>query len=503
MSGDLLLGIDQGTTSTRAVVYDRDLTALAGAARPVETRHPRPGWVEVDAQAVLETVVATVAEVLETVGGPDRIGAAGFANQGETVVAWDAQTMRPLAPAIVWQCRRSEPAVERVRAAGLEPEVRMLTGLPLDPYFSAGKLRWWLDEIPAIQAAADAGRLRFGTIDAWVTAALGAGSPAGLTDPSTASRTQLFGLTGSTWDHRLSEIWGVAADLLPTIVPTAGRLATLHHPTWAGEIPLRALICDQQAALAGHGAFSAGMVKATYGTGVFVLANAADRRQPADGLETSIAWTLPDGRTDSVLQGGVFAAGALLDWLRDDLHLIDDLADIDALATSVADTADVTVVPALAGLGAPWYRPDARAAIVGLSAAAGRAHVVRAVLDGIAHRVADVFEAMLSQLGSAPAMLRVDGGLTRDRTLLQRQADLLGIPVGVATVDETTALGAAGLAGIGAGLLEPPDVARANPIGQTFQPTLDVGARLRERRAWREVLERQFGPVDSGSGRSG
>jgi glycerol kinase len=489
MSGRFVLGIDQGTTSTRAVAFDEELRPVAQASRPLETRHPRPGWVELDPRAIRDSVVEVVDEVLRRVGGGAEIDAAGLANQGETVVAWDARTLEPLGPAVGWQCHRSAPIVERLRDAGLEPSIRNLTGLPLDPYFSAGKMRWLLENDPVITPAAADGRLRFGTVDAWLTASLGDRGAGGLTDPSTASRTQLYGLTSGRWEPELLEWFGVDPSTLPDIVDTVGEACMLHHPSWERPIRLTAMACDQQAALAGHAAFRPGRVKATYGTGVFVLANAGADPGGRGRLETSVAWSLPDGRRDLVLQGGEYAAGALLDWLRDDLRLIDDVSLTEAMATSVRDTAGVTVLPALAGLGAPWYRPDARAAIVGLSAAATQAHVVRATLDSIAHRVVDIVETMAAVIGERVPELRVDGGLTRNTFLLQRQADLLGVPVVVASVEETTAFGVAALASIGAGRRGLEDIEACNPPRSRYEPSSDDLGRASERANWRRTVE--------------
>lgn len=485
MTADLLLAIDQGTTSTRAIAFDRSLRPVASASRPLATAHPQPGWVEQDADEILESVVATVERVLADVGGPGRIAAAGLDNQGETVVAWSADHLRALAPAVVWQCRRSLPIVSRLRAAGREPAIRATTGLPLDPYFSAGKIAWLLENDPAVARAAADGSLRVGTVDAWLTARLGGGAR---TDPSTASRTQLLSLGSLTWDQRLLHWFGIDGRTLPAIVPTAGDLGALEHRRWGGQVPLRAMACDQQAALAGHGAFAPGALKATYGTGVFVLANAGPRRSPADGLETSIAWRLPDGTCDAVLQGGVFTAGALIDWMRDDLGLVADAEETARLAESVPDTAGVRVLPALAGLGAPWWRPEARTVIAGLTAAASRAHVARAALDAIAHRVADVVEAMAAVLPET-ATLRVDGGLTANDYLMRRQADLLGLRVDVAEAVESTALGIAGLAGVGAGLLDPGGIGAVNMVRRSLEPRLAPETRGAERDGWRRFVE--------------
>lgn len=487
MSADLILAVDQGTTSTRAIAYDRALSVVAQAAVPLETRHPRPDWAEQDPLEILDSVVETVTRVLDAVGGRARIAAAGLDNQGESVVAWEADTLVPLSPVVVWHCRRSLPIVERLRAAGAEPAVRERTGLPLDPYYSAGKLTWLLEHVPAVGAAARQGTLRVGTVDAWLTARLDEGRAR--TDPSTASRTQLFSLNELDWDPELGRLFGVPEAALPAIVPTAGDLGELRHPRWGGPLPLRALACDQQAALAGHGGFEPGALKATYGTGVFVVGNAGDRRRADPTLETSVGWRLADGGLATILQGGVFTAGAFIDWLRDELGCIADPRETETLARSVPDTGGVAVLPALAGLGPPWWRPDARAVVRGLSAGTGRAHLVRASLDGLAHLVADLVEAMIPALGTGPDRLRVDGGLTANGYLVSRQADVLGLPVEVAAAEESTALGIAGLAGLGAGLLGVEAIRRANPVRARFEPALSDAARRRERDAWRRFVE--------------
>lgn len=487
MTGDLLLAIDQGTSSTRAICFDRALRPVATAARPLATRHPRAGWVEQDPDEILASVVESVSEVLRAVGGPERIAAAGLDNQGETVVAWDGENGAALAPAVSWQCNRSAQVVERLRAAGREPAIRRRTGLPLDPYFSAGKMTWLLEEVPAVAAAARSGALRLGTVDAWLSWHL-AGE--GLTDPSTASRTQLLDLETAAWSDELLGDFCVPAAALPRIRSTVGPPAIFAHRAF-GELPVTAFVCDQQAALAGHACFEAGAIKATYGTGVFVLATTGPVATAAgSGLLSTIAWQLAGDPVVYALDGGVFTAGALLDWLRGALGLVGEPAASADLARSVADTAGVRVLPAIAGLGAPWWRPEARGVISGLSAAAGRAHIVRAAFDGLAHRVADIVEASTVALDRRPDALRVDGGLTGNDYLMQRQADLLGLPVDVAAVGESTALGTAGLAGIGAGLLDPAAIARANPVGRRYVPRLGAAERGRERAAWTTFVER-------------
>lgn len=491
MSADLLLAIDQGTTSTRAIAYDKNLRPVASASVPLRTTHPEPSWAEQDPEALLDSVVVSVARVLEEVGGPDRIIAAGLDNQGETVVAWDEKTRHPLAPAIGWQCRRSLEIVERLRANGLEGPIRERSGLPLNPYYSAGKLAWLLEHHKEVRTASTEGRLRFGTVDAWLTARLDDGDAR--TDTSTASRTQLLSLATLTWDNDLLEWFGIGSGTLPRVVPTAGDLGHLAHPRWHGAVPLRAMACDQQAALAGHGAFAPGALKATYGTGVFVVANAGMRRAASSNVETSIAWTLPGNGTRLpgtalVLQGGVFSGGAIIDWLRDGLGLIEDVSAAEAMALGVPDAAGVRVLPSLTGLGAPWWQPEARAVVSGLTHGAKPAHVVRATLDGIAQRVADVVEAMSAVLPEIPLRLRVDGGMTVNSYLMQRQADLLGVPVDVASAEESTALGIAGLAGLGAGVLDFPAIKSANPTGTVFLPGLGERELRAEREAWKSFV---------------
>ncbi|HEX5395972.1 MAG TPA: FGGY-family carbohydrate kinase, partial [Candidatus Limnocylindria bacterium] len=403
----------------------------------------------------------------------------------------------PLAPAVSWQCNRSAEVVERLRCAGHEAEVRRHTGLPLHPYFSAGKMAWLLENVPAVGDAAARGTLRLGTVDAWLTSRL-AGEP--LTDPSTASRTQLLDLDETSWSAPMLDLFAVPGEALPRIVDTAGPLGVLRHPAWGPvELPLTALACDQQAALAGHGAFAPGAIKATYGTGVFVLESAGPARPaPDDRLLTTIAWRLA-GETTYAVDGGVFSAGTLLDWLVR-LGILDGAAASEAAARAVDDAAGVQLLPALGGLGAPWWRPDATATVSGLSLATRREHVVRAALDGIAQRTADVVETMLDA-GQPPDALRVDGGLSANGYLMERQADLLGLTVDVASVADTTALGIAGLAGIGVGRIGPKVIAAANPVARHIQPALDERARRRERATWRSFVEWASQPAADGERR--
>jgi glycerol kinase len=485
MTADLVLAVDQGTSSTRAIAYDRSWVEVASASRPLVTAHPRSGWAEQEPLAILESVISVVAEVLSVVGGRDRIAAVGLDNQGETVVAWDRLTGEPLGPAVVWHCRRSQSIVDRVEAAGHGPTIRALTGLPLDPYFSASKIRWLLEENERVASAATDGRLAVGTVDAWLTARLGSRPQ---TDPSTASRTQLFGLESLAWEESLGGWWDVPLRILPTVGPSVGDLGMLDHPSWGGPLPLRAMICDQQAALAGQGGHRQGAIKATYGTGVFVLANAGPAVPPApDGILVTVAWTDTEGRPTYALDGGVFSAGALLSWLRD-VRLIDDAVELDRLAAEVDDAAGVRILPALAGLGSPWWAPEARVVIAGLTTATTPATIARAAIDAIAQRTADVVEAMAGALPDRAAPLRVDGGLTASRLLVERQADLLGAPIDVAAARESTALGTGLLAAIGCGRLTEDEAAAVAATAWRVEPRLADAERKRQRAAWQAFV---------------
>jgi glycerol kinase len=469
-----LVGVDQGTTGTRAVAFDLRLRPLAESYQPATVRHPQPGWIEKDATETVTTVQRALAELADRLSV--EIAAVGLDNEGETVVAWDAQTLQPLAPAVVLGCRRSQPIVERLAAAGHGPRIERLSGLPLDPYFSATKMRWLVEHDGAVAAAGERGVLRMGTLDAYLCARLGDGARS---EPSTAGRTQLQALAApGVWNPELLELHGVRADWLPPIGASAGDLGTL-----AG-LPLRALLVDQTASLAGHGCLLPGMTKATYGTGIFLLQQAGPAPPAeANGLIPIVAWQLGDAPAYAV-DGGVFSAGTVITWLREGLDAFADAADSEALARRVPDTGGVRFLPALAGMGAPWWRPDARAVIAGITAATTRAEIVRAALDALCFRVRDIVD----RLPQRPAVLRVDGGLTANGYLLQRQADVLGIPVEVAEQPETTALGAAAVAGIGAGLLSIDDLAELTAGGRRIQP-VDARSADADYRAWLAFAE--------------
>jgi glycerol kinase len=475
-----LLGIDEGTSAVKAVLYDEELRTVAEARREKPLSHPRPGWVEQDPESVLRAVVEAVAEVLEQAPGP--VDACGLDHQGESVLAWSAETGDPLTPVITWQDKRSQEILDRLEATGHGDEITRRSGMPLDPYFSAGKIAWLLEHEDSVRRALKDGTLRIGTVDSFICDRLGAGFA---TDPSTASRTQLG---APEWDDELLAIFGVPREVLPQILDTAGDLGTLRHPSWNTELPLRARCVDQQAALAGAGCVRPGMVKATYGTGVFVLAHAGDERpDPGGGLLPTVAWRVR-GRLEWAIDGGVFTAGALLEWLSRDMGLAGDPAALAALASEETDVGGVRVLPALAGVGAPWWKPDARAVIAGLTAASRPAHVARAALEAIAWRVADVVDAVRE---SVPVdVLRVDGGLTRDPTLLRLQADCAGVTVQRGAVDATAA-GAAALAAVGAGIWGSTlEIEQRIPTGATVERQRDERWRGEAHGEWRAFVER-------------
>jgi glycerol kinase len=478
----LLLGIDEGTSAVKAVVYDEDLRQVGEARREKALQHPQAGWVEQDPEEILEAVVGAAADAMRE--APGEIAACGLDHQGESVLAWDAESGQPITPVVTWQDKRSQAVLDRLESEGTAEKVKQRSGMPLDPYFSAGKLTWLLENDAGVQRARDAGTLRLGTVDSFLCDRLGA---AFATDVSTASRTQLAVPGEPDWDPDLLEIFGVPHDALPAIEDTAGDLGVLRHESWPSELPLRARLVDQQAALAGAGCVERGLTKATYGTGVFVLAHVGDERPAgAGGLVPTAAWRV-DGKVEYALDGGVFTAGALLEWMSRNLGLAADPPALAALAAQVEDADGVRILPALAGMGAPWWRSEAHAVFAGITGRTRREHIARAALEAIAWRVADVVEVIGEE---APVeVLRVDGGLTRDPLLLQLQADATGVPVERGAVDATAA-GAAALAAVGAGIwASTRDIAERIPVGERVSPQRDAAWRRERHGEWRRFVE--------------
>jgi glycerol kinase len=505
-AADLILALDQGTTSSRAIAFDQAGRAVASAQQPFEQRFPSPGHVTHDPEQIWSSQLAVAREVVAAVGDPERIAAIGIANQRETSIVWDRATGRPVADAIVWQSRITAAACEALRAAGHEPLFRERTGLPLDAYFSGPKIAHILDGAGSdgasdLRARAEAGELAFGTVDSFLLWRL-TGGRVHATDVSNASRTLVFDIHRLAWDDELLELVRVPRAVLPEVRPTSGLLGETDPALLGRAIPIAALAGDQQAATFGQACFEPGQAKNTYGTGAFLLLNTGSRPiESAHGLLTTIGWQLePGGPVTYALEGSVFSAGSAVQWLRDGLGIVERAADVEALAASVEDTGGIYLVPAFTGLGAPYWDPHARGTIVGLTRATGRAEIARATLESIAQQVADVLEAMTADAGNSLATLRVDGGAATDDLLLSMQADLLDAAVERPSVTETTALGAAYLAGLAVGFWSGLDEIRANwQLDRRFEPSM-TGERRRELRAgWSRAVERSRAWADQGA----
>jgi len=484
MADDLILVLDEGTTSTRALAFTTAGAIVAGAARPIPQHFPASGWVEHDANDLWLLSCACIEDVVAAVG-VDRIACLGLTNQRETVVFWDGATGEPLAPAIVWQDRRGTALCDRWRGNGLEPHVQTTTGLVIDPYFSASKIAWALAHWPAVATAAARDTLRLGTVDSWLLFKL-TGGVVHATDATNASRTMFMDLTTCAWDAGLIERFGIPAAALPAITDSAGLLGTA---TIAGRaIPVTGIAGDQHAAAIGQACLSPGMVKATFGTGTFVLAHAGSAPKASrHRLLATLAWRL-DGVPAYAVEGSVFTAGAAVQWLRDGIGVIGTTAETEALARSVVDSGGVVVVPAFTGMGAPHWRADVRGLITGVTAATTRAHLARATLEAVVHQTVDLLDA-LAAAGVAPTRLRVDGGMVANGWLCQHLADVLGIPVERPRVTETTALGAAMLAGVGAGLFADLTAASAmHAVERVFLPAIDEAERADGRARWAHAV---------------
>ena len=483
-----LLSLDQGTTGSRAVVYDETLRPLASARREVTPHFPRSGWVEQDALAIWDSVVSTARDAIAQ-SGVAKFSALGITNQRETIVLWDRRTGMPLAPAIVWQDRRTADALTALHGDGREPLIRQKTGLLLDPYFSASKLQWLLGTLPGARARAEAGELAAGTIDSWLIFKLTDGR-CHVTDITNASRTMLMHLATGAWDPELLALFDIPPALLPRIVPSSG---TLGETTAFGKpIPICGVAGDQQSALFGQLCHAPGQVKCTYGTGCFMLASTgASPVVSRNRLLTTVAWKLGDAPTQYALEGSVFVGGAAIQWLRDGLKIIRSAPEVNALAAEVSDSGGVVLVPAFTGLGAPYWDSSARGTLLGLTRGTTAAHLARATLDGIAWQVTDLLAAMKKDFGHRIRALRVDGGASASNLLMQLQADSLGIPVERPQDVETTALGAALLAGLGAGLWKnPADLAGISSIERVFLPTLPAKDRKARLRQWHKAVKR-------------
>jgi glycerol kinase len=478
MKRDLLLAIDQGTTGTTSLVMDLEGKTLARKTIELPQHYPQPGWVEHDAADIWAGVEASVTGALAA-GGIDlaRIAGIGITNQRETTLLWDRSSGEQVHRAIVWQDRRTADACAKLRAGGHEAEVKRRTGLVLDPYFSGTKLAWLLEHVPSAPERATRGELAFGTVDSFVTYKLSGGARH-VTDVSNASRTLLFDLHTLAWSDEMLALLGIPRALLPEVVPSAGPIATTKGLGFLPDgLPIAGIAGDQQAALFGQACFGVGDAKCTYGTGAFALVNVgATPRASERGMLATVAWKVGD-QVAYALEGSAFIAGAAVQWLRDGLGIIQSASEIEALARSVPDTGGVAFVPALTGLGAPHWDPHARGLLTGITRGTGRAHVARAVLEGIAFSVGDLLRAMTDDLGARPSKLRVDGGAAANDLLMQLQADLSRLRIERPAELESTARGAAMLAGVGVGLFASIDEAsRMSPAAKRFEPELDDDA---------------------------
>jgi len=484
-----ILALDQGTTSSRAIIFDHAGSIKAVAQKEFPQIFPRPGWVEHNAKDIWSTQAGVAAQALAQAGlAPGDIAAIGITNQRETTVVWDRKTGKPICNAIVWQDRRTAGLCDRLKAEGLEKLIRRKTGLVLDAYFSGTKLQWILQHVPGARARARAGELAFGTIDSWLVWNL-TGGRRHVTDSSNASRTLLLDIRTGNWDEELLELFGVPRSILPEVRSSSEIYGEASH--FSPAIPIAGIAGDQQAALFGQVCNRAGMVKNTYGTGCFMLMNTGAKPIASkNNLLTTIAWRI-GARTDYALEGSIFIAGAVVQWLRDGLGIIKSSAEIETLASQTPDTGGVYLVPAFAGLGAPHWDPYARGVITGLTRGTKATHIARAALEGIAYQVMDVLEAMEADAGLRLKELRVDGGACADNLLMQFQSDLLGVPVVRPRVSETTALGAAYLAGLAIGFWkDQPEIARQWQVDRRFVPAMKTATRKQLCVGWAKALAR-------------
>jgi glycerol kinase len=485
----MILAIDQGTTGTTCFVYDSDFEPIGRAYREFRQHFPQPGWVEHDLGELWSVTHAVAGEALADAGvRPGELQAVGIANQRETVCVWDPSTGEPLHRALVWQDRRTAPLCEQLRAKGHEPLIRARTGLVLDPYFSATKIAWLLDHVPGLSERARDGRAAFGTIDSWLIFKL---TGRHLTDASNASRTLLYDISAGFWGQELLALFDIPVRALPEVRPSAGVFAqTLPDALHGHAVPLAGVAGDQQAALFGQACIDPGLGKNTYGTGSFVLLNTGFSPPPAaPGLLSTVAWRIGSSTTYA-LEASIFATGAAVQWLRDGLAIIERASDTEALAASLQSNDGVYFVPALTGLGSPHWDPHARGTIAGLTRGTTRAHLARATLEAIAYQTRDAVRAMESASGQIFAELRVDGGASANAWLMQFQADILGIPVVLGATSEATALGAAHLAGVGAGLCTISDVASSWHERCRYEPCMSTDERLALLDGWADALAR-------------
>lgn len=488
---EYVLALDQGTTSSRAVLYDRSGAIRGLAQREFEQIYPQAGWVEHDPEEIWASQMSVAVEALSRANiRPRDIAALGITNQRETTIVWDRKTGKPVYNAIVWQDRRTASICDRLREQGLEDTVRQKTGLLIDAYFSATKILWILEHVKGAREKADAGELAFGTVDSWLIWNLTSGRLHTI-DATNASRTMLFNIQQGVWDRELLQAIDIPVSLLPEVRPSSGKYGHVSTSLALGDVPITGVAGDQQAALFGQACFRPGMAKCTYGTGAFLLQTlGSESKQSKNRLLTTVAWQR-DRKLEYAMEGSVFVAGSVVQWLRDGLGIIRSSDEVEPLALSVPDNGDVYVVPAFTGLGAPHWDPHARGLIIGITRGTKAAHIARASLESIAYQVSDLLHSMQRDSGISIDVLRVDGGAVRNDTLLQFQADLLGIPVVRPAITETTSMGAAFLAGLAVGFWKNTEEIESHwKADKEFHPSMARSQADRLRDRWHQALER-------------
>ena len=488
-----MMALDSGTTSNRCILFDRAGRIVSVAQREFTQYFPQPGWVEHDANEIWATLLGVAVEAMQMAGAAAAdIAAIGITNQRETTIVWDKATGEPVHHAIVWQCRRTSEYCDELRARGLTARFREKTGLVLDAYFSATKLHWLLENVPGVRERAAKGELLFGTVETWLIWKL-TGGRAHVTDYSNASRTMLFNINTLDWDEEILAELNIPRSMLPKPLSSSGLFGTTDPSLLGGEIPITGAAGDQQAALFGQTCFQPGEAKNTYGTGCFLLMNTGEKPVfSQNGLVTTIAWGLGE-KVTYALEGSIFVAGAAIQWLRDEMKLIANAAESEAVAQEVTDTNGCYVVPAFTGLGAPYWDQYARGAIVGLTRGCNRAHIVRATLDSLTYQTYDVLNAMRADSGIALASLKVDGGASANNYLMQTQADVIGAPVLRPTCVESTAMGAAYLAGLAVGFWrDQAEIRKIWAVDRTFEPQLDARSRDARLHGWHRAVQRAF-----------
>ena len=495
MDREYIMAIDQGTTGTRVIVVNHDGTVVSSTYQEIAQIYPHPGWVEHNPKEYWDTTMRCIQEAMAKAHiDVSQIAGIGITNQRETTVIWDKDTGEPVYNAIVWQCRRTAPICEELKSRSLEETVRAKTGLVIDAYFSATKIKWILDNVPGVKEKIREGKLRMGCIDSWLMWKL-SGGRFHATDYSNASRTMLFNVQKLTWDEELLEALQIPQEILPQTKPSSGTLALTEKSVfWGEEIPIAGVAGDQHAALFGQTCFKPGMVKNTYGTALAMMMNIGEKFILSQhGLTTDLAWGI-GGRVEYSLEGVVFIGGAAVQWLRDGLKIIDNAVQTEAVARSVPDTAGVYIVPAFTGLCAPYWDMYARGTVVGITRGTTRAHIVRATLESMAYQTRDVLESMVADSGLALESLRVDGGAVKNDFLMQFQADILGVPVIRPVVTEMAAMGAAYLAGLGVGFWKDrEEISQQWKIDQVFDPKMDAERREELYHGWKRAVERSRG----------